>query len=100
MHAMFLLVLCVFMLLRFDVSRGLMFAYEYNHSHLFVLWVGLCVAYGLCPGLQDAIDFYFLTRIIILLHIFIFYLGASFLCMVYFIQLADFYSLILKCCFV
>src|SRR6218665_3582308 len=28
-----------------------------------------------------------------------FFLGASFLCMVYFIQLVDFYSLILKCCF-
>jgi len=48
MHAMFLRALCVFMLLRFGVSRGLMFAYEYTHSRRFVLWVcHLWLMYGL-----------------------------------------------------
>src|SRR6218665_1684531 len=63
MHAPFLLVLCVFMLLRFGVSRGFMFAYAYTHRCGFVFWVGLyvCVASGLCMVFNDAIDSFHCT---------------------------------------
>src|SRR6218665_2931135 len=72
-----------------------------SHRCRFVIWVGLrvCVAYSLCTGLTDTIAFVSsLASFYCYIFSFVF-LGASFLYMVYFIQLVDFYSLILKCCF-